>query len=173
MGEKLLLFLVISTLISQSSCVSVHKKLAKQERIDAIYAKIDSREYRIDIYPPYRVETDGPVIYVPEYFQVSGDSLISCMLQDNLFSGSFPPKGYAEQMKSSKYKIFDYKQIVTRSGRRIVSFWVKIKYVWDDIYFLTRYEDQFVPIYYKLEFGKTLKVRVLQNEYPMSGVLSL
>ena len=54
-----------------------------------------------------------------------------------------------------------------------MSFWVKIKYVWDDIYFLTRYEDQFVPIYYKLEFGKTLKVRVLQNEYPMSGVLSL
>ena len=116
MGEKLLLFLVISTLISQSSCVSVHKKLAKQERIDAIYAKIDSREYRIDIYPPYRVETDGPVIYVPEYFQVSGDSLISCMLQDNPFSGSFPPKGYAEQMKSSKYKIFDYKQIVVVGG---------------------------------------------------------
>ncbi len=28
-------------------------------------------------------------------------------------------------------------------------------------------------IHYKLEFGKILKVRILQNEYPKFGVLSL
>lgn len=112
-------------------------------------------------------------LYVPIYIQVCGDSVISCMTYDNPFPGLFPPKGYVENMKGVKYEILDYQQSKTRRGRRFVSFWFKIKYNDYDPYTLAKFKDRIVPICYRFEFGNSIKVRVLQFEYLMFGVLFL
>ena len=166
--------MVISTLICLSSCASLHENLSKKEIEEALRAKIDSREYRIDLTPQAFAGEEGANLYIPEYFQVCGDSIISCMIYDNPFPGSFPPKNYIQHMRSVKYGILDYKQTETRRGRIIVSFWYKIKYDEYDPYTLARFKDRMVPVRYRLEFGNSTKVRVLQFGYLMKfGTLSL
>lgn len=77
-------------------------------------------------------------------------------------------------MRSIKYEILDYQQTETRRARIIVSFRYKIKYDEYAPYLLAKYKDRLVPVYYKLEFSKTTKVRVIQqNGYLMFGTLSL
>ena len=116
----------------------------------------------------------GLDVRVPGYIQVWGDSVISCMNYDNPFPGTMPPKGYVENMKAVKYEILDYQQTTTRRGRRIVSFWFKMKYDEYDPYTLARFKDRMVPVRYRLEFGNSTKVRVLQFGYLMKfGTLSL
>ena len=172
--KLLLLFLVISTLICLSSCASLHENLSKKELAEAVRAKIDSRKYRIDLTPQAFTGEEGTNLYIPEYFQVCRDSIISCMIYDNPFPGSFPPKNYIQHMRSVKYGILDYKQTETRRGRIIVSFWYKIKYDEYDPYVLAKYKDRLVPLHYRLEFGKTPRVRVIQqNGYMVFGTLSL
>ena len=172
--KLLLLFLVISTLICLSSCASLHENLSKKELAEAVRAKIDSRKYRIDLTPQAFTGEEGTNLYIPEYFQVCRDSIISCMIYDNPFPGSFPPKNYIQHMRSVKYGILDYKQTETRRGRIIVSFWYKIKYDEYDPYTLARFKDRMVPVRYRLEFGNSTKVRVLQFGYLMKfGTLSL
>ena len=172
--KLLLLFLVISTLICLSSCASLHENLSKKELEEAVRAKIDSLKYRIDLTPQAFTGEEGTNLYIPEYFQVCGDSIISCMIYDNPFPGSFPPKNYIQHMRSVKYGILDYKQTETRRGRIIVSFWYKIKYDEYDPYVLAKYKDRLVPLHYRLEFGKTPRVRVIQqNGYMVFGTLSL
>ena len=95
------------------------------------------------------------------------------MTYDNPFTGLFPPKGYVENMKGVKYEILDYQQSKTRRGRRFVSFCFKIKYNDYDPYTLAKFKDRIVPICYRFEFGNSIKVRVLQFEYLMFGVLFL
>ena len=107
MKKELLVLWVTGILIFLSSCASLHKSLSKKEMTNAVHAKIDSREYRIDMIPrPFTSE--GGTLYVPGYIQVCGDSVISCMTYDNPYPGTFPPKGYVENMKGVKYEIFDY-----------------------------------------------------------------
>ena len=172
MKKELLVLWVMGILIFLSSCASLHKNLSKKEIANAVHAKIDSREYRIDLIPrPFTSE--GGTLYVPGYIQVCGDSVISCMTYDNPYPGTFPPKGYVENMKGVKYEILDYQQSKTRRGRRFVSFWFKIKYNDYDPYTLAKFKDRIVPICYRFEFGNSIKVRVLQFEYLMFGVLFL
>lgn len=174
MKRNLLLVLVTGTLICLSSCASLHENASKKELEKAVHAKINSREYRIDLRPEVFVGEEGQNLYIPGYFQVCGDSIISCMIYDNPFPGSFPPKNYIQHMRSVKYEILDYQQTETRRGRIIVSFGYKIKYGEYDPYLLAKYKDRLIPVYYKLEFGKTTKVRVIQqNGYLMFGTLSL
>lgn len=174
MKKNLPLLLVINMLILLSSCASINGNSAKKELEEAVHAKIDSREYRIDLRPEVFVGEEGQNLYIPGYFQVCGDSIISCMIYDNPFPDSFPPKNYIQHMRSVKYEILDYQQTATRRGRKIVSFGYKIKYDEYDPYLLAKYKDRLVPVYYKLEFGKTTKVRVIQqNGYLMFGTLSL
>ena len=172
MKKELLVFWVMGILIFLSSCVSLHKNLSKKEIANAVHAKIDSREYRIDLIPrPFTSE--GGTLYVPGYIQLCGDSVISCMTYDNPFPGTFPPKGYVENMKGVKYEILDYQQTETRRGHRVVSFWFKIKYDEYDPYTLASFKYRIVPMRYRFEFGNSTKVRVLQFEYLMFGTLSL
>lgn len=171
--KKNLLVFWIGTLICLSSCASLHENLSKKEMANAVHAKIDSREYRIDLIPRPCISEGGTVLYIPEHIQVCGDSVISCMTYDNPFPGSFPPKGYIENMKGVKYEILDYQQTETRRGHRTVSFWFKIKYEGYDPYILAASEDRIVQLRYRFEFGNSTKVRVLQGEYLMFGTLSL
>ena len=172
MKKELLVLWVTGILIFLSSCASLHENLSKVELANAVHAKIDSREYRIDMIPrPFTSE--GGTLYVPGYIQVCGDSVISCMTYDNPYPGTFPPKGYVENMKGVKYEIFDYQQTETRRGRRTVSFWIKVKYEGYDPYILAASKDRVVQLHYKFEFGNSTKVRVLQFEYLMFGTLSL
>ena len=55
----------------------------------------------------------------------------------------------------------------------ICQFWFKIKYNDYDPYTLAKFKDRIVPICYRFEFGNSIKVRVLQFEYLMFGVLFL
>ncbi len=173
MKKELLVLWVTGILIFLSSCASSHGNLSKAELAKVIHAKIDSREYRIDLIPSPCVSEGGTVLYIPEYLQVCGDSIISCMIHDNPYPGDFPPKGYVENMKGVKYEIFDYQQTKTRRGRRIVSFWFKVKYEGYDPYILAASKDRGVQLHYKFEFGNSTKVRVLQGEYLRFGTLSL
>lgn len=173
MKKNLLLFLIISTLICLSSCASLNGYSSKKELEETVHAKIDSRKYRIDIMPEVFTGEDGTNLYIPGYIQVCGDSVISCMTYDNPFPGSFPPKNYVENMQGVKYEILDYQQTETRRGRRIVSFWFKIDYEEYDPYTLAKFKDRLVPVRYRLEFGNSTRVRVLQSEYLMFGTLSL
>lgn len=165
--------MVIVVLILLSSCASLHENLSKNELEKAVHAKIDSREYRIDLRPQEFPRGDGTYLYIPEYFKVCGDSIISCMIYDNPFPGTFPPKNYIQHMRSVKYKILDYEQKLTRRGRRIVSFWFNITNEYYDPYLLTKYKDRLYPLHFKLNFSKTTKVRVIQNEFLRFGTLSL
>ena len=49
MKKELLVLWVMGILIFLSSCASLHKNLSKKEIANAVHAKIDSREYRIDL----------------------------------------------------------------------------------------------------------------------------
>ena len=49
MKKELLVLWVTGILIFLSSCASLHKSLSKKEMTNAVHAKIDSREYRIDM----------------------------------------------------------------------------------------------------------------------------
>lgn len=190
MKRNLFLLLVINTSIFLLSCASLNQhssekvttktendlsgqRLSKEEIANAVHAKVDSREYRIDIKPEIYVSEDGACQYVPGYIQVRGDSVISCMTYDNPFPGELPPKNYIENMQGVKYEILDYQQTEIGGGRRIISFWFKIKYEGDDPYTLAKFKDRLVPIRYKLEFGNSTRVRVLLNEFLTFGTLSL
>lgn len=177
-------------LILFSSCASLNDKLStkaivkneydsldqrfpKEELAKVVKAKIESREYRIDIQPELFHRGNGVRQYVPGYIQVCRDTLISCTSGDNPFPGDIPPKNYVENMKSVRYEILDYKQTETPQGKIVVSFWFKIKYEGNDHHILTTYRDRLVPIRYKLEFGNLTRVRIQQNVYFTSGTLLL
>ena len=167
MKKELLVLWVMGILIFLSSCASLYGNLSKKELANAVHAKVDSREYRIDMIPEVYTGESGLDVRVPGYIQVWGDSVISCMNYDNPFPGTMPPKGYVENMKAVKYEILDYQQTTTRRGRRIVSFWFKMKYDEYDPYTLARFKDRMVPVRYRLEFGNSTKVCVLQFGYLM------
>lgn len=174
MKKNLLLFLVISTLICLSSCASQNWKNSKEDISKAIKAKIDSREYRIDMKPEVVHRGDNVFQYVPGYIHVCGDSIISCTIHDNPFEGELPSKNYIENMQSFKYAILDYQQMETRQGRVVISFRFNMKYQENDVFsHLPKFKDGLFPVQYKLIFGKSTKVKVEMNEIFTSGTLKL
>lgn len=190
MKNNFLLLWATNMLIISSSCASLNEnsaqkssfkieddsltqKLSKEDLAKAIKAKINSREFRIDMQSEIFHRGHGVRQHVPGYIQVSGDTLISCTSGDNQFPGVLPPKNYIENMKPVKYKMFDYEQTETPQGKIVVSFWYKLKYEGNDHHLLSTYKDRLVPMRYKLEFGNSTKVRIQQNKYFTSGTLLL
>lgn len=153
MKTNLPLFLTINMFILLLSCASLNQNPSKEAIAKVIKAKIDSRNYIIDI--GLNTYEDYESILLPKtrgYIHIIGDSLISCMSYDNPYKEDFPPKNYANQMQSMKYKIFDYKERKYSRGRIEISFWFNIDYSGQDIslYDQAKYPEGIIPIHYKL-----------------------
>ena len=95
---------------------------------------------------------------------------------DNPYKEDFPPKNYADNMQSIKYKIFDYKQTKKRRKHTEINFWFYIDYSGQDIsiYDRTKYPEGMIPFRYKLIIGRSNKIRVYKNDSPtLIGILRL
>ena len=103
MKRTSLSFLTIIILILSSSCASLNQNSAKKAVTTAVKAKINSRNYVIEM--PKTLTTNYKRMFIPEYIHVSGDSLLSFTEYDNQDELNYYQKDFVEQMQSAKYKI--------------------------------------------------------------------
>ena len=81
MKRTSLSFLTIIILILSSSCASLNQNSAKKAVTTAVKAKINSRNYVIEM--PKTLTTNYKRMIIPVYIHVSGDSLHSFTEKDN------------------------------------------------------------------------------------------
>ncbi len=171
MKKELFVRWVTGILIFLSSCASLNQDSAKKAIIKAVKVKIDSRNYVIDM--PKTLITNYKHMFIPEYIHVSGDSLISFTEYDNQDELNYYQKDFVEQMQSVKYKIFDYKKTECRRGRIEVCFWYNSEYKGDDPLVAAINQGNLIPVRYRLVFGRSNKVRIYRDSYPITGILRL
>ena len=171
MKRTSLSFLTIIILILSSSCASLNQNSAKKAVTTAVKAKINSRNYVIEM--PKTLTTNYKRMFIPEYIHVSGDSLLSFTEYDNQDELNYYQKDFVEQMQSAKYKIFDYTQTQHRGGRIEVSFWYNSVYKGDDPQIVVINQGNLIPVRYKLVFGRSNKVRIYRDSYAIAGILKL
>ena len=164
-------FLTIIILILSSSCASLNQNSAKKAVTTAVKAKINSRNYVIEM--PKTLTTNYKRMFIPEYIHVSGDSLLSFTEYDNQDELNYYQKDFVEQMQSAKYKIFDYTQTQHRGGRIEVSFWYNSVYKGNDPQIVVINQGNLIPVRYKLVFGRSNKVRIYRDSYAIAGILKL
>lgn len=123
MKRDLLLIMTICLVLLLSSCASLNQDSSKEIASRTVKAKIESRDYVIDVPKPnisvYAVEgllpSDGDQnVQEPGYIYVSGDTLQSCMGYDFSVRSEYDygqklPFFSGEPLPSFKYRIMDYK----------------------------------------------------------------
>lgn len=159
------IFFIIYTLITGIlvvSCAATKNRSANSQA--AIKAKIDSRDYVIDI--KWNSYSDSEIILFEQgYIHICGDTITSRMNYDyDKKYDLIPPKHLEDLIIPVNYKIIDYKKTEWCRNRTEISF----SFV---VYYKSLKETH--PVHYLLKIGPSQGVRVYIDGIFHSGSLRL